>query len=360
MEWSMMTRPINEGSWLPYDRSKANGEREVRKALDRGLDAVVVNPTAVLGPHDYKPSQLGGVLLDLYYRRLPGLVDGGFDWVDVRDVVAGALAAGDKGRTGEKYLLSGARRTVVELARTVEEVTGKKPPWLVSPMWLARGVAPFATRWARLTKTRPRFTAESLHALRNHQLVSHDKATRELGYQPRPLKETIAATFDWFKEARVGMSEAEIFRDLVVVRISGCAASDVFGAAADRRALWAAQLAPAGGRRFPRHGGLGAHGGAGLTGVRGILFLGRAALCPGRAGAVRALGDSLCEPRVHFSVSHARRKQAHAAGDPGDGAVLQPAERVRERSLAEPFSRRATACEWLSDPRFYSSGRRCF
>jgi dihydroflavonol-4-reductase len=196
-------RPLAEGSWLPYDRSKAAGEREIKKGVERGLDAVTVNPTAVLGPYDYRPSPLGSVLLDLYHRRLPGLVDGGFDWVDVRDVVAGALAAAAKGRTGERYLLGGTRRTVLELARTVEKVTGSRPPRFVSPMWLARASAPFATGWARLTGRRARLTAESLHALRNHQRVSHDKATRELGYQPRPLEDTVASTFAWFKEAQI-------------------------------------------------------------------------------------------------------------------------------------------------------------
>jgi|SRR5579859_358403 len=196
-------RPLAEQSWLPYDRSKAGGEREIEKGVQRGLDAVTVNPTAVLGPHDYRPSPLGSVLLDLYHRRLPGLVDGGFDWVDVRDVVAGALAAAAKGRTGERYLLGGTRRTVLELARTVEKVTGSRAPRFVSPMWLARASAPFATGWARLTGQRARLTAESLHALRNHQQVSHDKAARELGYTPRPLEDTVAATFAWFKEAKV-------------------------------------------------------------------------------------------------------------------------------------------------------------
>jgi dihydroflavonol-4-reductase len=196
-------RPLAEGSWLPYDRSKAAAELEIRKGVERGLDAVTVNPTAVLGPHDYRPSQLGSVLLDLYRRRLPGLVDGGFDWVDVRDVVAGALAAADHGNRGERYLLGGARRSIAELASAVEKVTGSKAPRFVSPMWLARASAPFATGWARLTGRPARLTAESLHALRNHQQVSHEKAGRELGYRPRPLEDTVAATFDWFKEAHV-------------------------------------------------------------------------------------------------------------------------------------------------------------
>jgi dihydroflavonol-4-reductase len=201
-------RPIDEERLLthdpsmpPYDRSKAGGEREIRAGLARGLDVVIVNPTAILGPFDFGPSRMGQVLLDLYHRRLPALVDGGFDWVDVRDVVEGAIAAGDKAQTGQKFLLSGARRTVRELAELAAELTGIRPPRFVSPMWLARVGAPFATVAARVAGKEPLFTSRSLHALRNHQWVSHDKATRELGYHPRPLRDTLQAAYEWFGQA---------------------------------------------------------------------------------------------------------------------------------------------------------------
>ncbi len=183
----------------PYDRSKAEAERLVQAGIGRGLDAIIVNPTAILGPHDYGPSAMGRVLLDLYHRKLPALVDGGFDWVDVRDVVAGALTAADRAPTGARYLLSGARKTVAELAGLVHEITGVRPPRLGSPMWLERVGAPFATAVARVAGKQPLYTRHSLHALRNHQLVSHDKATRELGYAPRPLVETLTAAYDWFR-----------------------------------------------------------------------------------------------------------------------------------------------------------------
>jgi len=196
------TRALTSSPHMPpYDRSKAQAEREVQAAIARGLDAVIVNPTAILGPHDYGPSAMGRVLLDLYYRRLPALVDGGFDWVDVRDVIAGALAAADRAPTGARYLLSGARRTVAELASIVKDVTGVRPPRITSPMWLARIGAPFATAYARVAGKEPLYTKHSLHALRNHQLVSHDKAARELGYTSRPLIETITAAYDWFRDA---------------------------------------------------------------------------------------------------------------------------------------------------------------
>jgi dihydroflavonol-4-reductase len=195
------TRPLTSGDVPPYDRSKAAGERLVLDAVAEGLDAVIVNPTAILGPHDYGPSAMGRVLLDLYHRRFPALVEGGFDWVDVRDVVAGAMAAAARAPRGERYLLSGEHRSVPALAALAAEITGVKPPRLVSPMWLARVGAPFAATWARVAGRQPLFTPQSLHALRNHQRVSHEKATRELDYRPRPLPETVSAAYDWFRQA---------------------------------------------------------------------------------------------------------------------------------------------------------------
>jgi dihydroflavonol-4-reductase len=182
-----------------YDRSKAAGEREVLDGVAAGLDAVIVNPTAVLGPLDFRPSHMGAVLLDLAARRLPGLVEGGFDWVDVRDVVDGAIAVAERGQRGERYLLSGARLSMRELAAVVAEVSGARAPRFVSPMWLAKLAAPAAARWATMTGKRPLFTPTSLRALCNHKMVSHAKAERELGYRPRPIRETIADTLAWFR-----------------------------------------------------------------------------------------------------------------------------------------------------------------
>jgi dihydroflavonol-4-reductase len=196
------TRPLTEHEPVPhYDRSKADGEREVLAGVARGLDAVILNPTAVIGPHDYGPSYMGEVLLDLFHRRLPGLVVGGFDWVDARDVVAGALAAAERGRCGERYLLSGHRATMHELAQLVEELTGRRAPRMVAPMWLARTSVPFAAAFARLARKGPRLTSASLHALRNHKHVVSARAASELGHAPRPLRESVADTLAWFRSA---------------------------------------------------------------------------------------------------------------------------------------------------------------
>ena len=98
-----LNSPVNELRPLvdsedcpPYDRSKAAGEREVRQGIEQGLDAIILNPTGVIGPHDYKLSYFGEVLLAMAQGKLPALVEGGFDWVDARDVVQGALRAEER------------------------------------------------------------------------------------------------------------------------------------------------------------------------------------------------------------------------------------------------------------------------
>ena len=209
-EQEPLTEPLDErraqvtsSSYPAYDRSKAAGEAEVRKAIAQGLDAVIINPSGIIGPNDYGPSRMGRVFLDLYHRRLPALVEGGFDWVDVRDVVAGALAAEEKGRTGENYLLSGHWQSVEDLAAMVEEITGVRPPPVTCPMWLARVAAPFVVTYGRVVGREPLFTSESLHALRANRRILHEKATRELGHAPRPTVESIRAVYESFARAGV-------------------------------------------------------------------------------------------------------------------------------------------------------------
>jgi dihydroflavonol-4-reductase len=165
----------------------------------RGLDAVIVNPTAIVGPHDWKPSRMGRVVLALARGRMPALVDGGFDFVDARDVARGAIEAWRRGRRGERYLLSGSWWRIDDLARAVAAISGVRPPRLVVPMALARAGAPFVEALFSLAGAEPLYTRASLHALRNHRDVRHDKATRELGHAPRPLEETLAETLAWFR-----------------------------------------------------------------------------------------------------------------------------------------------------------------
>jgi dihydroflavonol-4-reductase len=184
-----------------YDTSKAAGQRIVLKGVEQGLDAVIVNPTAVIGPNDFKISRMGEVLMDIYNNRYPLLIDGGYDWVDVRDVAIGAVAAEQHGKSGECYLLSGHRVDLPDFAALVGELSGRKTPTGAIPLWLASVVAAFNLAYGLIVGKTPKFTPEGIRALRLHRSISHQKATEELGYAPRPFRETVRDSIAWFREA---------------------------------------------------------------------------------------------------------------------------------------------------------------
>ncbi len=184
-----------------YGRSKAEAALEVLAAVARGLDAVICCPTGIVGPHDYVPSEFGQLILNVARRRLPAYVQGSYDFVDVRDVARGLIAAGERGRRGESYILSGEQVTVAQLMAWIEEASGVPAPRVGLPAGVARWAAGLAARYARLRGTKPLFTAESVDILCSNCCISHEKATRELGHRPRPLRETIADTVRWFREA---------------------------------------------------------------------------------------------------------------------------------------------------------------
>jgi dihydroflavonol-4-reductase len=195
------SRPLVESQhYPPYDRSKAAAEKEVRKGIEKGLDAIIISPTAITGPYDYRPSHFGEALLRLANGKLPALVSGGFDWVDVRDVIQGAMRAEKQAPTGAKYILSGHWVSLRDVAMLVEQITGIPAPGFVCPMWLARIGAPIISAFDRLAGRRPLYTSASLQALRGNRNISHQKATRELDYHPRPFRETLIDTLSWFEE----------------------------------------------------------------------------------------------------------------------------------------------------------------
>ena len=202
-----LSAPLDESRELaesqkypPYDRSKAVGEKEVRRGIERGLDAIIINPTGIIGPHDYEPSYFGEALLSIAQHKLPALVTGGFDWVDVRDVIEGAIRAEEVAPAGARYLLSGHWVTARDIAAMVAEITGTSAPGLVFPLWMARLGVPIVKAVSRLNGRSPLYTSVSLRALRSNRHISHEKATRELGYQPRPFRETLVDTLRWFEE----------------------------------------------------------------------------------------------------------------------------------------------------------------
>ncbi len=191
--------PIDpDRTWGEYDRTKAMATREVQQATADGLDAVIVCPTGVIGPYDFRRSEVGQFILDCARPGPKLFVEGAYDFVDVRDVAAGHILACERGRRGERYILAGSRLSVRRILSLVEEITGLRGPHLRVPLWLAEWASHVAPLFYRLTRTKPRFTPYSLHTITSNSVISPRKARTELGYAARPLRESIADTLRWF------------------------------------------------------------------------------------------------------------------------------------------------------------------
>ncbi len=185
-----------------YDRSKAEATLEVLNAAHSGLEAVVACPTGVIGPYDFRGSMMGAVIHDAAVAKPTLYVDGAYDFVDVRDVADGLISAAENGKRGESYILSGQKISVRYLLETVREITGKHFFQLKIPFDLAKFAAIFTPMYYRFANATPRFTPYSLEVLKSNSNISHAKATRELGYSPRTLYESIKDTVMWFLEKK--------------------------------------------------------------------------------------------------------------------------------------------------------------
>lgn len=194
------SRPMIEDSKFLYEASKAQCVKMIQEQVKNGLEVVTLHPTSIIGPNDFKPSFMGQIFIKLYQRKLPGMVHGGYDWVDVRDIARGAISAMEQGRNGEKYILSGKWRSFRSLAGVYEQCSGIKAPGIMFPDWMARPALPLMQLLAKLNHEQPLYTNDSLNTLKlGNRHIDHSKAARELNYNVRPLKETLVDTIRWFK-----------------------------------------------------------------------------------------------------------------------------------------------------------------
>jgi dihydroflavonol-4-reductase len=184
-----------------YDRSKRDAQQYVLGQASASMEVVVLNPTAVIGPYDAQPSYLGKAVMDIYNRRIPVLIRGGFDFVDVRDVALGVVNAMERGRNGEAYLLGGKWHDLNDLQEAILKVKGDRRRLPVLPAWVGYAGLPFTWMYAKALRIQPLYTRESIMALSHgHRNISSEKAARELGYAPRSLQETITDTIGWFRQ----------------------------------------------------------------------------------------------------------------------------------------------------------------
>ncbi|WP_067890057.1 NAD-dependent epimerase/dehydratase family protein [Nocardia vaccinii] len=181
-----------------YDRSKFQGEVELRKVIDQGLDAVICNPTGVYGPIDHSDSRINTTLWDAARGRVPVMIAGGFDLVDVRDVALGLILAGEKGCTGENYLLAGAMCSMLEVTRLAAAVNGKRGPRFAIPTKVISAALPVLEPIAKLFGS-DRVSKAAMGALISAPVVDGSKAEDELGYRPRPTEDTVRDLVAFYK-----------------------------------------------------------------------------------------------------------------------------------------------------------------
>ena len=186
----------------PYKQSKFLAEAEVRALAETGkLPVVIVNPSTPIGPRDIKPTPTGRMIVEAASGRMPAYVDTGLNVVHVDDVAEGHLLAFEKGKVGERYILGGENMSLNEILGTIAGITGGKAPRWRIPHGLVLPVAYGAEAWTRLTGGREPFvTVDGLRMARKKMFFSHGKASRALGYAPRPAMDALADACRWFRD----------------------------------------------------------------------------------------------------------------------------------------------------------------
>ena len=183
----------------PYKQSKFAAEELVRDLFyQRGLPVVIVNPSTPVGPHDVKPTPTGRLIVEAACGRMPAFVDTGLNIVHVDDVAEGHLAAADKGRIGERYILGGENMALAEILAEVASTVGRRPPRLRMPHRMLFPVAFGAELAARVTGREPFVTLDGVRMSRKKMYFSSERASRELAYAPRPARQAIADAVAWF------------------------------------------------------------------------------------------------------------------------------------------------------------------
>jgi dihydroflavonol-4-reductase len=184
----------------PYKRSKFEAEKIARGfAVERGLPVVIVNPSTPVGPRDIKPTPTGRLIVEAARGQMPAFVDTGLNLVHVDDVAAGHLAAAEKGLIGERYILGGENMSLADILGEVARITGRRPPRLRVPHAALVPVAVGAEFAARITGREPFVTLDGVRMSRKKMYFKSEKASRELGYTPRPARRAIADAVRWFE-----------------------------------------------------------------------------------------------------------------------------------------------------------------
>jgi len=184
-----------------YKYSKVIAERAVETMVAKqGLPAVIVNPSTPIGPGDARPTPTGRIIIEAAAGRMPVYVDTGLNLVHVDDVAAGHLAALEKGRIGQSYILGGQDVLLGDLLREIARLVGRSPPGLRLPRRAIFPIAYGAEAIAHFTGREPFVTTTGLRLAKDRMFFTSSKAERELGYRARPYGEALAEAIAWFRQ----------------------------------------------------------------------------------------------------------------------------------------------------------------
>ena len=184
-----------------YHLTKYLAEIEAQKYVSKGLDLVIVNPTAPLGPFDVKPTPTGKILLDFMEGRIPAYMDTGLNVVHVKDVARGHIQALEKGKTGETYILGNLNISLKKLFHILAAIVGRSAPTICMPYWLALGAARLENWFsAGLLNREPRIPLAGVRMARQPMYFDPSKAVQELGMPQTPIEEALKEAVDWFRQ----------------------------------------------------------------------------------------------------------------------------------------------------------------
>ena len=184
-----------------YKRSKFLAEQAALEVARTGFPVVIVNPTAPIGDHDVKPTPTGKIVLDFLNGQMPAFIDTGLNVVDARDTALGHLLACEKGRPGERYILGSENLTLAQILGKLAAITGRRAPTIQLPYAVAYAAAACSTAWAEITGRPPRVPLEGVRMAHKKMWVTHEKARRELGFNPAPAETALARAVEWFQTA---------------------------------------------------------------------------------------------------------------------------------------------------------------
>ena len=207
MEFTENGHPADEDSPVSladmighYKRSKFMAEQIALEAGRTGLHVVTVNPTTPVGEQDVKPTPTGRIVLDFLKRKFPAYVETGLNLVDVRECARGHMAALEKGKAGERYILGGEDLTLKQILDKLAKISGLPSPTVKLPyvFAFAAGVVDEAIT-GRLLHREPRATVDTVRMGKKKMFASSGKAERELGWKVVPVEDALRRAVDWFR-----------------------------------------------------------------------------------------------------------------------------------------------------------------